>query len=151
MGVKRVRRLALASLVVLGFLAAATVWAFRNLGRWLVVDDTLQPARAIVVLSGLIPFRAMEAAEIYRQGWAPEVWLFKDDPAGASKAFASLGIQRITEAEYNQRVLERLGVPKAAIRLPDPLATNTQNEFEFLREELRRQGGDRVILETSAS
>ena len=84
MGVKRVRRLALASLVVLGFLAAATVWAFRNLGRWLVVDDTLQPARAIVVLSGLIPFRAMEAAEIYCQGRAPEIWMFKDDPAGAN-------------------------------------------------------------------
>jgi hypothetical protein len=46
-----------------------------------------------------MPFRAMEAAEIYRQGWAPEIWLFKDDPAGTIKAFASLGVHRVTEEE----------------------------------------------------
>jgi len=33
-----------------------------------------------------------------------------------------------------RQVLERLGVPKAAIRLLDSLASNTENEFELLRE-----------------
>jgi uncharacterized SAM-binding protein YcdF (DUF218 family) len=136
-------------LAVLAVLTGAAFWAFRKVGRWLVVDDNLQPARAIVVLSGLVPYRAMEAAEIYRQGWAPEVWLFQDDPRGADGVFASLGIHHVTEEEYDQQVLERLGVPKAAIRLLDPPATNTENEFELLREELRRRGGDRVILVTS--
>jgi len=124
-------------------------WALRNVGRWLVVDDALQPARAIVVLSGLTPYRAMEAAQIYRQGWAREVWLFKDDPRGADEAFAKLGIHHITEEEYDKQVLERLGVPTAAIRIKEPPATNTENEFELLHEELRRQGGDKVILVTS--
>jgi uncharacterized SAM-binding protein YcdF (DUF218 family) len=149
MAVKRLGRRLLIVLAVLAVLTGAAFWAFRNLGRWLVVDDTLQPARAIVVLTGLIPYRAMEAAEIYRQGWAPEVWLFQDDPSGANDAFTILGIHHVTEEEYDQQVLERLGVPKAAIRLLDPPATNTENEFDLLREELRRQGGDRVILVTS--
>jgi len=149
MAVNRLGRRLLIALAVLAILTGAAFWAFRNLGRWLVVNDTLQPARAIVVLAGRIPYRAMEAAEIYRQGWAPEVWLFQDDPRGANEAFASLGIHHVTEEEYNQQVLERLGVPKAAIRLLDPPATNTENEFELLREKLRRQGGDRVILVTS--
>jgi len=149
MRIKGVGRRLLIVLAALAVLAGAAFWAFRNVGRWLVVNDTLQPARAIVVLAGRIPYRAMEAAEIHRQGWAPEVWLFRDDPRGADEAFASLGIHHVTEEEYNQQVLERLGVPKMAIRLLDPPATNTENEFELLREELRRQGGDRVILVTS--
>jgi hypothetical protein len=54
--VKRVGRRLLIVLAVLAVLTSAAFWAFRNLGRWLVVDDTLQPARAIVVLSGLVPY-----------------------------------------------------------------------------------------------
>src|SRR2546422_4801029 len=42
---------------------------------WLVVEDPLVSARAIVVLNGGFPFRAMEAASLYQQGWAPQVWL----------------------------------------------------------------------------
>lgn len=77
------------------------------------------------------------------------MWLFKDDPRGADAAFASLGIHHITEEDYDAQVLERLGVPSSAIRVLDLPATNTKNEFEILREELRRIGGDKVILVTS--
>jgi len=139
----------LIALVVLTLLTGTAFWALRNVGRWLVVDDSLEPARAIVVLSGLTPYRAMEAAEIYRQGWAREVWLFTDDPRGADEAFSRLGIHHITEEEYDKQVLERLGVPTPAIRILEPPATNTENEFELLHKELRRQGGDKVILVTS--
>ena len=149
MALKAMVRRLLIALAVLAVLAGAGIAGFRHVGRWLVVEDTLQPARAIVVLSGLVPYRAMEAAEIFRQGWAPEVWLFKDDPRGGDRELAKLGIHHVTEEEYDQQVLERLGVPPAAIRLLDPPATNTENEFEVLSAELRRQGGDRVILVTS--
>jgi uncharacterized SAM-binding protein YcdF (DUF218 family) len=149
MTIKHVGRRLVIVIVVLTFLTGTAFWASRNVGRWLVVEDALQPARAIVVLSGLTPYRAMEAAQIYRQGWAREVWLFKDDPRGADEAFSRLGIHHITEEEYDQQVLERLGVPTAAIRILGTPATNTENEFELLHEELRWQGGDKVILVTS--
>jgi hypothetical protein len=112
--VKRVGRRLLIVLAVLAALIVAAFWAFRNAGRWLLIQDTLQPARAIVVLSGLTPYHAMEAAQIYRQGWAREVWLFKDDPRGADEAFAKLAIHHISEEEYDKQVLERLGVLPAA-------------------------------------
>ena len=142
MTIKHVGRRLLIALVVLTLLTGTAFWALRNVGRWLVVDDSLEPARAIVVLSGLTPYRAMEAAEIYRQGWAREVWLFTDDPRGADEAFSRLGIHHITEEEYDKQVLERLGVPTPAIRILEPPATNTENEFELLHKELRRQGGE---------
>jgi hypothetical protein len=73
MTVKRLGRALLVILVVLAFLTGRAFWTFRNVGRWLVGDDTLQKARAILVLSALVPYRAMAAAQIRRQGWAPEV------------------------------------------------------------------------------
>ena len=79
MTVRGVGRRLLILLVMLALMAGAAFWAFRKVGRWLVDPDPLQHARAIVVLSGRLPFRSMEAAEVYRQGWAPEVWLFHDE------------------------------------------------------------------------
>ena len=148
MPAKHVGRRLLILVAVLMLMAGATLWAFRHVGRWLVIQDSLQRARAIVVLSGLCPYRAMEAAEIYRQGWAPEVWLFQDDPRGAEDAFAA-GIHYVTEAEWDRQVLERLGVPATAIRVLDTPTTNTVSEAYLVASELRRTGGDRVILVTS--
>ncbi len=45
------------------------------LGEYLVVEQPREQADAILVLSGHAPFRALEAAALYRQGWAPGVRL----------------------------------------------------------------------------
>ncbi|MGO8788314.1 MAG: YdcF family protein [Terriglobia bacterium] len=136
-------------LVVLALLAGAAFWALRNVGRWLVDPDPLQHARAIVVLSGKTPFRAMEAAQIYRQNWAPEVWLLRDETADADATFAKLGIPHPSEQEYDRMVLERLGVPQKAIRILEPATSNTVSEIVRIADELRQRGGDTVILVTS--
>ncbi|HXW14377.1 MAG TPA: YdcF family protein [Terriglobia bacterium] len=149
MTVKRVGRRLSIFLVILALMAGAAFLAFRNVGRWLVDPDALQHARAIVVLSGNSPFRVMEATEIYRQGWAPEVWLLQDETTAADEAFAKLGIPHPTEQDYDQQVLERLGVPKQAIRILEPPTTNTASEIRLIADELRRQGGDKAILVTS--
>jgi uncharacterized SAM-binding protein YcdF (DUF218 family) len=146
---KRIGQRLLILLAVLALIAGAGFWALRNVGRWLVVPDALEHARAIVVLSGRMPFRAMQAAEIYRQGWAPEVWLLRDQTDAGDEVLTKLGIPHPSEQEYDQQVLERLGVRKEVIRILDPPTTNTVSEINLISEELRRQGGDKVILVTS--
>jgi uncharacterized SAM-binding protein YcdF (DUF218 family) len=136
-------------LVILALMAGAGFFAFRHVGRWLVAPDALQHARAIVVLSGKVPYRAMEAADLYRQGWAPEVWLLRDQPDEGDETFIKLGIPHPSEQDYDQRVLERLGVPKNVIRILEPPTTNTVSELRLVADELRRQGADAVIVVTS--
>jgi len=136
-------------LVLLALLAAGGFWAARNAGRWLVVSDPLLPARAIVVLSGKAPFRAMEAADLQRQGWAPEIWLFDDKSDETDAAFAKFDIHQPHEHDYDQQVLEKLGVPRAAIRVLEPPTSNTVSELRRVAGELRRLGADKVILVTS--
>src|SRR5260370_6839736 len=73
--VLRRRSLLLRVLLAAGCAGVILVFVlFFGVGRWLVVEDPLEKARAIAVLSGRMPLRAIEAAKLYRQGYAPEVW-----------------------------------------------------------------------------
>ena len=149
MALKSLGRRLLVLLVLLAIMAGAGFWAFLHVGRWLVAPDALQHARAIVVLSGKVPYRAMEAADLYHQGWAPEVWLLRDEPDEGDETFIKLGINHPSEQDYDRSVLERLGVPKEAIRILEPPTTNTVSEIRLIADELRRQGADKVIVVTS--
>ncbi len=121
----------------------------RGVGQWLVVEDPLASADAIFVHAGHVPFRAMEAAEIYGQGHAPEVWLAPIAPTPEQEALAQLGIEAPQGWFYSRQVLERLGVPSRAIRLLDRRVLTTADEIEAVAEELRRRSGRRIILVTS--
>ena len=135
------------ALVLLLLLAGAAAWTFLRVGRWLVVEDPLEPARAIVVLSGRMPERAIEAAAIYSQGYAPEVWV--ERPVGPGPELARMGIDYVGEEFYNQKVLIQLGVPATAIRVLDRPVLNTQDEVEQMARVLQQQDAGRVIVVTS--
>ena len=134
-------------LAVLVVLASGAAWAFRQLGRWLVVQDALEPAQAIVVLSGSMPTRAGQAAEIYHQGFAAEVWVMH--PLSAAEELKEMGIFYVGEEFYNQKVLIHLGVPSDAIRVLEKPVLNTEDEVRQISEQLRSEGGQKVIVVTS--
>ncbi|MFZ0736558.1 MAG: YdcF family protein [Candidatus Acidiferrales bacterium] len=139
---KLTRRIALAALIVA---AIAGFIVFRGIGRWLVVSDPLEHSGAIVVLSGGLPYRAVEAAKIYQAGMAPEVWLTKPAPP----QLAQLGIVYKGEEQYNQEILLREGVPASAIRILPPDIVNTQEEVRAVIDEMKRSAASRVIFVTS--
>ena len=125
----------------------AAAWAIRGVGRWLVVQDALEPAQAIVVLSGRMPVRAREAAEIYREGFAAQVWITR--PASPEEELRQMGIGFVGEEFYNQRVLIQLGVPTDAIRVLDKPVINTEQEVLEISDALRQEGGSKVIVVTT--
>jgi uncharacterized SAM-binding protein YcdF (DUF218 family) len=122
----------------------------RMAGTWLIVEDALQPARSVVVLGGHVPFRAAEAAAVYHQGWAHDVWLTQGGVYADDVALVKLGIERSPEHVYSRQVLERLGVPSGAIRLLPGANQNTADEMRTIARELKASGGDRVIIITSS-
>lgn len=148
-GARPWRRRALVVLLFVALVGALVAWGVTGLGHWLVVADPLEPARAIVVLNGHLPFRAMAAASLYRQGWAPEVWVTRPAQPERDAALLKLGMRVVGEEAYNREVLERLGVPAGAIRVLGEGVRNTVEEVRLIDGELRRTGGERVILVTS--
>jgi len=67
------RRLIAGGIFVVIVVMAATLFFF--VGTWLVVEDPLVHADVIVVLSGRLPERAVEAARVYKAGYSDLVWI----------------------------------------------------------------------------
>jgi uncharacterized SAM-binding protein YcdF (DUF218 family) len=117
-----------------------------SVGRWLVMEDPLEKAQAIAVLSGGMPIRAIEAAKLYRQGYAPQVWLTHSTEPGAR--LKTMGIPFFGEDFYDARILVRNGVPEEAIRVLDPPIINTADEIRTISGQLERENGTAVIIVT---
>jgi uncharacterized SAM-binding protein YcdF (DUF218 family) len=111
-----------------------------------LAEDPLEKAQAIVVLSGRMPLRAMEAAKLYRKGFAPKVWLTRPTEPGA--ALEAMGIPFVGEDFYNSRILMHEGVPADAIRVLQPSILNTADELTAVSAHLGKNG-QKVIIVTS--
>ena len=146
---QRWRRRTVILLLTLAFIGSLAYWGLSGIPYWLVVEDPLAQAQAIAVLGGDLPFRAMEAAALYAQGWAPEVWLTRGRVPAEEAALARLGIEAAGSESLNRQVLERLGVPTDSIRVLDEGVQNTVQEVQLIARELGHMGGSCVILVTS--
>jgi len=139
------RRLLLGLLV---FIVAWEVVAWVAAGA-LVVDADLSSADAIVVLSGSSAYveRTHKAAELYREGRAPLVWLTDDHTRGGW----SSALQR--NPYFVERATDELikaGVPAERIRIVPGVASSTRDESLIVRDYVASQGVRSVLVVTSA-
>lgn len=132
-----------AILVVL--VGAAVV--FFGVGRWLVVEDPLVHADVIVVLSGRLPERAIEAARLYKAGYADQVWI--SPPPSPAEELKTMHIAFLGEDFYNEKVLIAMRVPPDSIRILDQPDVNTEAEVRQISETLRSGQLHSVIVVTS--
>jgi uncharacterized SAM-binding protein YcdF (DUF218 family) len=128
-----------------GLVLAAVI--FFGLGRWLVVEDPLAKAQAIVVLSGAMPLRAVEAAKLYREGYAPEIWLTHSTEPG--ETLKKMGIPFFGEDHYNKLLLIHEGVPAEAIHVLDRPIVNTADEIRVAAAAPKPGKDAAVILVTT--
>src|SRR6185503_437790 len=71
---RRILRIALVltPVLVLG------LFGLSKLGSFLVVEDPLDHADAIVVLGGTMYERQMEAVDLFKEGWAPKIYVLRE-------------------------------------------------------------------------
>ncbi len=142
---KQTRRVVCAAVLIVLF--AAALVAFRGLGRWLVREDPLAKADVIVVLSGSMPYRAERAANYFTSGYANEVWV--SHPEGPDEELQGLGIQYVSEADYNRQVLIQLHVPPSAVQILPDTIIDTEQEVQEVAHQMRQAGKSSVIIVTS--
>jgi len=127
-----------------------SIVALLGVGYWLVQEDPVQKSSAIVVLTGGLPTRALEAADLYRDGYAKEIWLTHPGEMQDS-TLEDLGIHYPSEDEFNVQVLKRSGVPAKAIHVLDTPIVNTADELNVISATLKSRGVPSVIIVTSKS
>jgi uncharacterized SAM-binding protein YcdF (DUF218 family) len=131
----------------LTLLALSTVFFFfLGVGHWLVKEDPLQKADAIAVLSGNIPVRALEAAALYHEGYAAEIWL--THPGARADALSEFGLRYPSEDDFNYRVLRRQGIPAKAIHILESPIQNTADELDVISSAIQSVGAQSVIVVT---
>jgi uncharacterized SAM-binding protein YcdF (DUF218 family) len=124
---------------------AATL--FFTVGEWLVVEDKLAHADVVVVLSGRLPERAVEAARVYKAGYADQVWI--SPPVSPVNDLKAMNISYLGEDFYNEKVLIAQGVPPDAIHILERPDANTEAEVRQTAEDLRNMDFHSVIMVTS--
>lgn len=107
------------------------------------------PAKAdmIVVLGGS-PTRPLYAADLYREGVAPEVWVPRPYRGSAAELLEELRARPEPEEEVYRRILLRKGVPAGRIRIYGDGVMSTSDEAVSLRREARLDG-KRLLVVTS--
>jgi uncharacterized SAM-binding protein YcdF (DUF218 family) len=104
----------------------------REIARFLIVEDSLEPATAIVSLGGegKPPFREIEAARLYRHGWAPLVVIVRGTHHEGSALQEDPTSEATEHVELSDETLIRQGVAASAILLIKDDAQNTLQELQ---------------------
>lgn len=122
-------------------------------GRFLVMDEKPEPSQAVVVLSTGVDYypRLMEAAALFRKGYAEKVVINGNRKSEALRQLEKMGFSRCCPwYEDSLRILALLGVPRDKV-IPVSIedAYDTVSEADALGRELIRAGITRMIITTS--
>ena len=130
-------------------LAALGTYAFVHLGTFLAREDPLSKGDAIFVLSGTQMTRALEGADLYLKGYAPRLVLSREYLEPAFAIIERRGAPLSSQVERSRDVLIRLGVPPAALILPERLHGSTADEAITLRNLAQANRWRTVIVVSS--
>ena len=137
-------------LILLSVVAiAGGAYAFVHLGSFLTPEDPLTKADAIFVLAGTRMQRPLEAADLYREGYAPVIVMTRETVETAVQIVGSRGQVIPADVERARDAFVAMKIPREAIIIPDRIHDSTAAEAITFRETAQRNGWRRIIVVTS--
>ncbi|MBA3639520.1 MAG: YdcF family protein [Acidobacteriota bacterium] len=139
-------RLLLVCLVV-AVLAGAL--AFPRLGRFLIIDEPIQPAEALVVLAGARVDRWLEAVDLYREGKGKNILLSPGYLEPAEVRLRANGIDYPAATDLIRNAMVQMGIPANVITSIPEGMDNTAHEALFAARIARERGWKSIVVVTS--
>ena len=130
-------------------LVILTLFMVLRMPAFLVYEKDLQQADAIVILMSRTPERELEAADIYRQGYAPKMTIV-DFNTHSCRLLDSLKLHVPRGRENVISVLRHLGVPAGSIQIIPGLVSSTRGEAVAVRNYLQTQSDINTIILVSS-
>jgi uncharacterized SAM-binding protein YcdF (DUF218 family) len=118
------------------------------LGEWLVVEDQFGPADLMVVLGGSPVVRSLAAADYYRQGQAPLIFVSRGDLV-RHELVEDVDLTEAGEWGVIYRLLKARGVPPENIIIDTVYVNNTMEEARRVKTFIKGRGVKNLILVTS--
>ena len=148
--VRPVRRIIVRTIAVTAVVLAVAAAAFLPFaGRYLVYEDPVDHADAIVVLAGARVERWLEGVELYRDGRAPRILISPGRIEDAEQRLHRMGIRFPSDAELARDAMIQMHVPPDAVEtLPESL-DNTAQEAAAVHAVAQQRQWSRLIVVTS--
>jgi len=121
----------------------------KSIGDFLIVENQLKKTDIIIVLAGSIPDRTMEAADIYNDGYSKKILLTKEILPRSFEILLEKGVKIPEGYDINKIVLTSLGVSDDDIESLDKRVQSTYEEASAVKNFVRENGYDSLILVTS--
>ena len=131
-------------------LLTAGLFIFFELGNWLVVNDELKQADAIVVLMGSPGDRILEAKDVYSGSFSNLILFVEDDDPGR-KVLKSRGIVLQDNADKSRILAIQLGIPDSIILILPGDALSTIDEAKIIRGFIDNNNDIKSIILISSS
>jgi uncharacterized SAM-binding protein YcdF (DUF218 family) len=119
-------------------------------GRFLSRTDPLQHADVIMVLAGARIERWLEAVDLYKEGWAPNILISPGQVSPLEVQLLARGVRYPREGDLAHDAVLALGVPADKVTLPPGGVDNTAAEAALLRTTYPPRSIRRVIVVTSS-
>ena len=119
-----------------------------RLGSWLVVEDPLAKSDAIIVLGGTMYERQLEAVDLYTEGWAPRIYLFREVIDWGELALIERGVPYTKVIDIQIEAMLQFGVPRDRILILDR-AGSTSEEADLVQRLVGSEKMSRVIVVSS--
>lgn len=142
------KRFLIRGAVIAAVLALIGIYPLMRVGAWLVREDPLQQADAIVVLGGTMYERQLEGVDLFKAGYAPRVYVLREIQDWGEVELMKRGVRYLRIVDVQIDAMVRLGVPRNAIGILDP-ANSTAQEADYVHSLVTEQRLSRVIVVTS--
>ena len=124
------------------------LYTLSKLGAFLVVEDPLVKADAIFVLGGTRFERPLEAVDLYKEGWAPRILLFRMVQDWGEVELLRRGFDFPLESDVQFDALRRMGIPADAIAVLGE-KDNTKVEALEIHDQVVAHQWKTIIVVTS--
>jgi len=136
----------IAALVIVVLLTAGILGA----GRLVTSEDPLQHADAIYVLGGSWVQRSLEAADLYKEGYAPHIVISRGLTEDGEFELARRGIHVTGPAELGRNIMvDALKIPQRAVDLLPDEVDNTAQEADAIKGVAAARHWQRIIFITA--
>jgi uncharacterized SAM-binding protein YcdF (DUF218 family) len=120
-----------------------------RLGRYLIVTHPPEKSDLIVCLAGGNVERGLAAADAYKKGLAPRIFMAMEELPDGYELLKEKGINYPASVDLLLMILEGVGVPRAAFLTSDRPVKSTFDEAEAVRELVKKNGYRSLIIITS--
>ena len=141
--------------VILGFIVIYMILAYfrapilTQLGKYLVVSHPPEKSDLIVCLTGANVENGMAAAEAYKEGLAPRIFLMRSAPPDGTELLREKGVNYPQERELLVMLLKGLGVPDNALIVGSQYVDSLFDEAESVGGIVAEKDYRSIILITS--